>query len=500
MANCPHNVAYSLHKRYLKETPAPQPQNLDRRLLDRIIIDLANKIREHVEPFDSENFLANKKGRLRRRYTKAYNDILNKGFDLTKDSKIDAFVKLERYFEEGKSPRMIMGRDPRFNLYYAQVIEPIEKAFFKLSQVANACDYVECGSKFSKLNDKPGYWMENDMSKFEGSQRLFALQLEYMLYSLVLPEKQKLIDMLFSTKIRKKVYTKTGVDAEFYETRGSGDMDTSLGNGCLNYIATRYFMIKNYCTSCDGLNCSSSNCRSYDFVVKGDDSYARIPCTTRHINTYAYFGFDAKILIKKHAEDVEFCSGRFVEVRPGEFVYVQKLRKMFQGLTTCINEDAIRNGWVQNYYATLGKMYSVLYKDIPVYEDIAKFLTRIGGKFGVNVHLINSYNLLSSYSAEHKDLGYVDRSLAFLSVAMVNDMDIAELNHIIQWCQTIKFNFATKYSKRCNLRSNIGEAPFGIDVDYLNTMLTSDKMCKTIKTYQRKLISFRRRFIRNNDL
>lgn len=411
------------------------------------------------------------------------------GLDLNRDSTIAAFVKLERYFEEGKSPRMIMGRDPKFNILYAQIVEPIEKGFFLLPQVANACDYVSCGKKFENLL---GQWfMENDMSKFEGSQRMFVLRMEYMVYSLIFPEKQDLLDVLFAYKIRKSGKTQSGVDFEFYECRGSGDMDTSLGNGILNYIATQYFLISNYCPNCSFEKCQNPQCKTFKFVVKGDDSYASIPRHGRYVNTYDFFGFDAKIVIRKSPEDVEFCSGHFLEYTPGQYVYVQKLRKMLQSLTTCLNQDAIRNGWVQHYYASLGKMYKVLYAGVPVYEDIANFLIRIGGKHGVNVNLVSSYNLTMAYRADHNiKLGNIDRPLTFVSMSMINKMDIGELNSIIHWCRTFNLTFDANLTKRCNVSNRTTDA-IEIDIELLNTQVTSEGMPKRIRKFWRQLRSYR---------
>jgi len=462
-------------------------------LVKRIVKDLARRIANNIKQFDPAKFLLNKTGRLRRRYASAYKDLLRDGVNLNRISDISAFVKLERYFDEGKAPRMIMGRNPAFNILYAQVIEPIEQAFFSLEQVANACDYAECGRKFAKL---VGQWfMENDMSKFEGSQRLFALYLEYMVYCLVMPDKVDLITILFAYKIRKKGHTNTGVNFDFWECRGSGDMDTSLGNGILNYIATQYFLIYNYCPLCTFEGCKNPQCKTYSFVVKGDDSYSSIPRTEHYVNTYSYFGFDAKINIRKTPEEVEFCSGHFLEYAPGEYVYVQKLRKLIQSLTTCLNQDAIRNGWVQQYYASLGKMYKVLYRGIPVYEDIADFLIRIGGKFGLKTELIQSYNLLKAFSAEHKPLDRpLNSSLTHVSMAMINDMSIPELEYIKRWFRTAEITFSPEYSKRCNIKAKDDFEVPEIDFDLLNAQITTCDMPKKVKTYWRKLRSYRRRF------
>lgn len=491
MQNCRHNVFDSLHKRYLKETPKPQPEKLDRALLDRILVDLARRIKEIIEPFDGAGFLERKKGRLRTRYTGAYTR-MQRGYNLNRNSNIAAFVKNERYFEAGKAPRMIMGRDPRFNVLYAQIIEPIEKAFFSLPQVANACDFKKCGEKFSDL---VGEWfMENDMSKFEGSQRYFVLQMEHLIYSLVMPEKRDLLDVLFAYKIRKKGTTQSGVHFEFWECRGSGDMDTSLGNGILNYIATQYFLMKNFCPACEMSACALPGCRTYKFVVKGDDSYASYPRFGTHVNTYSYFGFDAKIIIRKKPEDVEFCSGHFLEYSPGKYLYVQKLVKLIETLTTCINAEVIRNGWHSQYYKSLGLMYKKLYAGIPVYEDIADFLLSSDSKLGLNLHLIPYYNILDAFSNYSGSVDNVQTPLVFVSMAMINGLDIADLNLIQSWFRSNTLSFSPELSKKCNLRSKPGLPPVEVDYEFLNTYVVKDDMPKYVTHYYKRLKKDLRRF------
>jgi len=454
--------------------------------------DLALRIKKELKPFNSTSFLNNKKGRLRSRYINAYNHLLKDGVNLERDSDISAFIKLERYYEAGKAPRMIMGRNPKFNILYAQIIEPIEQAFFSLPQVANACDYLKCGEKFEKM---VGEWfMENDMSKYESSQRMFALHLEHMVYSIVLQEHLDLLDHLFAYKIRKKGHTSTGINFDFNECRGSGDMDTSLGNGILNYIATQYFMVKNYCVDCTLTSCKEPGCRSYKFVLKGDDSYSSIPrFSEKYVNTYKFFGFDAKIIIRRTAEEVEFCSGHFLEYQPGKYIYVQKLQKLIESLTTCVNADAIKNGWVAQYYKSLGMMYKQLYRGVPIYSDIAEFLCS-ASDLGLNLNLIGSYNLTQAFQHSENKTFKTDASLTYVSMSMINKMDIAELNLISDWCKKTTLKFSPALSKRCNLKTpKLIEVP-QVNFDLLNDQILSAEMPKAIHRYYLRLRHFRRKW------
>lgn len=446
-----------------------------------------------MQPFEADTFIERKTGRIRRRYIDAYNQIDKNGFDLERDSKISAFVKLERYYEEGKSPRMIMGRDPKFNIAYAQIIEPIEKAFFELEQVANACDYVECGAKFSRMVAEHGdHFVENDMSKYEASQRRILLRLEFEIYCRLNPGLQNLVLKLFAAKCLKIGTTTVALKFWFLYCRGSGDLDTSLGNGIINYITTQYNMIKNYCPNCEFENCSQLGCRTFAFVVKGDDSYMSRPTGLLFKNYYINFGLEAKIVLRDSPEQVEFCSGHFVEVRPGVHVYVQKLQKLIESLTTVINEDVVKNGWAKHYYRSLGMMYNVLYGDMPVYRDIAAFLLEsTKSTMGVNLNLIDSYNLKAAFSAKHDAKRPVfDESLSRLSVSLVNNMDYAELTRIENWFRTNRLSFSPSLSKRCNMKSRTSGIVPVVDFDRINTQILTHNNGRKLRTIEEQLLSF----------
>lgn len=413
---------------------------------------LASQIKKELDPhFSIRAFIDSKKGPLKMRYLKAHKLNAKHGFNANQNSDIAAFVKNERYFEE-KPPRMIMGRDPRFNLFYSKIICPIETAFFKLPQVANACDFSSCGEKFSKL---VGDWFfENDMSKFEASQRWETLRLEYLIYSLVYPEEKDYIDNCFAVKMQKKGSTQSGVKFSFNMCRGSGDMDTGLGNGILNYISTMYFQAANFCPSrgdCKLANCVEG-CFTGRFILKGDDSVGSMPVNATYSNTYTFFGFDAKLFCRAAWWEVEFCSGHYVRTSCNKFYYVQKLRKVLTSLETVINPDAIKFGWVAHYYASIGLMMKKLYSGLPVYEDLADFLIS-GSSLKVNCQLVRdqSYGLATAFENFKSGGKFPDDVL--LDISMVNDMSIAELNILTRFLRENRPVYPDSQMLRCNRKN-----------------------------------------------
>jgi hypothetical protein len=489
MANCIHNQLESLGNRYLKVTPEAEPKNLNYKLVLRICDYLSEKIAEFFRPeFNFHQYVKAKPGATRKRFLKAYSQMLQGQRNILRNSKISAFVKNERYFEEGKSPRMIMGRDPKFNIIYARFIARLEDAFFQLPQVANACDYAKCGKKFSDLFRLCNSMFENDMSKFEATQRKSLLTLEYYVYQKVLrltgASEKEISDLsvIFAAKCFKPVVTGNGVKASFWWCRGSGDMDTSIGNGIINYIATMYFMAINFCS--DECKLDLCTCKTFDkFVLKGDDSFGICP-QPNLTNTYAWFGLDAKLIYRSDARNVEFCSGHYVRTSNGEWTYVQKLRKLVTSVSTCINPDIIKNGWLAHYLKSLGMMYSVLYRGVPIYEDFAKMLLTADDKHGINTNLIQGV----SYGAyEAFKLGNTPKvdpcPETIIDIAEHNEMPLAQLEALRSCFSNSRITLPPVHMRRCNLKNKTKDTDFCDPGDTINTWVNKSELPPKTRLY-----------------
>lgn len=495
MSNCIHNQLESLGQRYLKVTPKPKAKFVNNKLVLRIVDFLTDKISlEFKKDFSFKQYVMEKPGAVRKRFLRAYKQMSEGSRNITLNSKITAFVKNERYFEEDKSPRMIMGRDPRFNIIYARFICRLEDAFFKLKQVANACDFAKCGSKFADLLALCGSMFENDMSKYEATQRKCLLGLEYLVYSGVFKRcgcEGEIEDLktVFAAKCMKPVITGSGVKASFEWCRGSGDLDTGLGNGVINFITTMYFMCINYCPLGQDCHVDGSCCSWFDkFVLKGDDSYGVSPKSDLK-NTYEFFGLDAKLIYRHDATETEFCSGGFVRVSDGRWTYVQKLKKLLTSVSTIINPDIIANGWVGHYVKSLGLMYSVLYKGIPVYEDFAKMLCTVDNGLGINTSLIEgvSYGAWDAFKATKGNTAKVASCPeTILDISTTNGMPIAQLEALVRTFQETKLLLPEHLHKRCN-KKNKPDKGFEDPGDIINRWVVNSELSKEAKSVRRML-------------
>jgi len=424
MRNCIHNEDIGLHNRYLKETPN---DTYDANIFNQCLDELVTELKKHwVAPLSLAESMSDKKGKLRKRYDDAARSVLEYGFNAKRDSTITAFVKNEIY-NELKPPRMIMGRNPKFNLLYGLFTTALEHCMVKIPQFAKGKNFIERGKQFAELIF--GAWiMEGDFSKFEATQRKKLLEdVELGIWSRLLDDKQYyLIEILFYMKMLKKGHTLNGLKFEFNWCRGSGDMDTGLFNSIISWIACRYFAIVN------GIDKDK-------FTVDGDDNLIKIPHgMTTTINTFSLFGLDAKLILRKNYYDADFCSGKFIQYKPGEFIYVQNIRKIMNNVRVFRKTKFMHAKG--DYYYSLGYMYSIMYPNFPLFSNLANCLMRIGSSSSsrrryINTRVLNELNpnyvdyfaRLDKTWADH--LTQSDLQNIKLEMCMSFEMSLSEMDH-----------------------------------------------------------------------
>jgi hypothetical protein len=368
MRKCHHNEVVGMHNRYLKE--ADFNITYDEELFSACVDELIGQLKPHFNgKISLAEFMGSKSGKLKTRYDKCVEHVAKKGFDINKDSNISAFIKHEIYPDETKPPRFIMGRNPIFNLIYGLYTTPLEHAMTHLPQIAKGKNFLERGEQFRDLIFG-GSYVENDFSKYESTQQLKLLEdVELRVWKALLqPEEFETMRRLFAHKVLKSGYTMLGCKFKFIACRGSGDMDTGLFNTLINWVACRYFEIKN-------------QLGHGNFMVDGDDGVIQ---TLRPdmvlINTFSEFGLDAKLILKHDYHDVDFCSSKFVQYRPGQFIQMQNIRKVLANMSIMKALDF--RHCIGDYYYSLGFMYSKIYPNFPIFTQFSKFLMDQKVNFG----------------------------------------------------------------------------------------------------------------------
>jgi hypothetical protein len=415
--NCLGNEELGLRNRYLKKTPKLQ---LNKSVLTTAVNDLIKAMEPH---FDGEitydEFMDGKKGALGQRYLKAVDKLLEEGFNVNLDSRVTPFVKNEKYFED-KPPRLVYSRDPKFTTLFSLYTIPLERALVCLPQVAKGCNYLERGAKFSRLL---GAWLlENDYSKFESTQRVPLYDLTFVpILKHFFPDDQRILK-LFELSHTKQGHTLNGLMFKYFGMMASGDAHTGLLNTILNWVACRYFEIVN-------------GYGEGEFIVDGDDGVIKVPLGANPRDTFIDFGFDAKLILRQDYHDVEFCSGKFMQIRPGVFYQVQNFHKLLNSVPNMINNKFSNS--LDTYYGSLGFMYNTVYDGIPLYSHLGKFLMSCNKNNNLKVNTLvidkTSYGLGNEFKQHPRSKLEIDTNCCMVELCMLFDLSFAEMSEITEF-------------------------------------------------------------------
>lgn len=438
MTSCHHNAFIGLKNRYLKEAAPSLTYNYN--IVESILDKLCQELKPYYDgPITLQQFLSKKKGKLAGRYDNACRKILKDNhFDIYKDNKMQAFIKNEIYSEEGKPPRMIMGRDPKFNLIYGLFTTSLEHAMINLPQISKGKNFIDRGKQFHDLIFGD-LILEGDCSKFEGSQRLELLrQIELGIWKrLESTPNYKLLENIFSSKMRKQGFTNHGVYFDFWYCRGSGDMDTGLFNTLLMYVACRYFEIIN-------------NFGNGNFICDGDDNLIKIPIGCRNFqNTFKEFGFDAKLILRNDYHDANYCSGKFIQYSNNKFIYIQDVIKLMNNLPIFKKSNFIN--CKADYYHSLGYMYKIIYQQIPLFNNISNFLLRNTPNYHVKTEILNDIN--PSHCEAFKNSTYLldlDLNVCNVEICMCFNIGMGQLDTYCDWYDRSIISFEKTECKKYN--------------------------------------------------
>lgn len=475
MQSCEHNDVVGLRNRYLKDTP--NDYSADPVVVDRILDELADKMRPLWNgPKSLKEVLDGKRSNVRR-YHKAAKYVYEMGYNIEKHSKISAFIKNEVYNEE-KPPRMIMGRDPRFNLLYSTFTEALEKCLTALPECSKGKNFSERGRQF--FEKIFGAWiLECDFSKFEATQRLKLLaKIELGLARrLMTPMHYHLFLQNFIAKMRKHGWTLNEVEFEFWECRGTGDPDTGLFNTLITWIACRYFEIVN-------------GTGDTNFICDGDDNLIRLPIGAKYVNTFSLFGLDAKLELRTDYHDASYCSGKFIQVRPGEFMYVQDIKKLMQNLP--VFRKTKFDHCKATYYHSLGYMYKILYPGFPIYENISNFLMRATPKQYLSVQMLQEINPSHTDAfVNTKEKVSIDVELVKVELSMSFDMTIEELTRLCHWYDVNNMTLKPEECKRYNPEKPPADRLSDTQIKVVEQILVESVWHHVFcKMYQENIISY----------
>jgi hypothetical protein len=430
--NCQHNEMISFHNRYFAETQEPSFKDVDWVLMDTIIDELVESIRLEggYEPgtVDITELINSRQPRLRKRYTKAYNQLLDDGCpSLHEISRVQPVLKKEK-MKPGKAPRFVMSRDTRFTMLMLMFVQPIEQAFSKLEQVGIGKNFLQRGKAFADhvLGD---VMAKTDFTMFDASKRVeFRKRVTFSVYEKLMgPELFKVFRPYLFETLATRGTTLMGHKFKMEGCEISGEASTILDNTMDNWLMTEYYLRFN-------------QQESRKFNVMGDDGALRLRTKDALVDTYAFFGFKIKLEIVTDYHDIDYCSSKFIQITPGTFYQVQNLRTLLDKVAYLINPSYY--GAVDDYYASIGHMYMVLYSGIPIYEDLGRWLrSSVKGKHFANLEYLQaSYGHFDAFKNTGKTVFAVDKHTAMSEIQYAFDYSQAEIDALfVMFSTSLKF-------------------------------------------------------------
>jgi len=297
---------------------------------------------EEIVPLKYEEWNSNfPKGR-QRQHDRAKEQLMYEGLK-EKDFLRQSFIKVEKYNKGGEEvenfdPRLIQGTSHKANValgpWMAAFNAELKKQWGSFNhiqfrngiEVENSIYYAsgataeDLGKWFDKAINHfdEVIYIENDFSRFDGTQQKGCFNLERQVYELfdlaAYPEAHK----TFLAQKKKVGYTKNSVYYKVKYTRASGDPNTSCGNSLINGLAHAYVFEQ-----------LSIPRESYRMTILGDDCliimdkmYEQLVDAKRITELFKKLGFNSKTKVKTEPWEVEFCSGIFWPVADEDIRYV----------------------------------------------------------------------------------------------------------------------------------------------------------------------------------
>lgn len=278
---CHHNLAEGLRLRTMRAFEPATASGLRHfgvvmRLLRRVSFARIG----HLQVASVQSVVESYKvARLRVRYEAAALSLQQDGPATPKDARVKAFVKGEKLLRyKVNKPRVIMGRDPRYNLELATYLKPLEHVLYpalrgfgskfltRTRLVGKGLNGYERAALIrKKLYSRPGLVaVEIDGVSFESHFCKSVLQSEHSFYvSFYQGDAAKRLAQLLSWQLEFNGRGEAGLKFTAEGVRASGDFNTGLGNTLV--MLSLVYMVAQRCPG------------KFDVLADGDNALLFIP-------------------------------------------------------------------------------------------------------------------------------------------------------------------------------------------------------------------------------
>lgn len=288
------------------------------------------------------------------------------------------FIKAELYNATSKAnpcPRLIQPRSTEYNILIGRYLKPAEKLIYKaIDAVFGHHVVMKCDNPWQRARTICKYWSEFkqpvfvglDASRFDQHVSAQALEFEHELYNTIFRDKE--LEKYLRWQINNIGYANFSDGTLKYTVqgvRGSGDMNTALGNVFLMCAITHHYLAEL------GV--------PYRFINDGDD--CGVFLEREHLSLldslpdhHLGYGFEMEVESPVfELEHVEFCQSRPIHLGNNNWMMVRNIHKAINN--DWLNVNALDYGSLNDRLAATGRCGLALYADFPVlgamYERMA---------------------------------------------------------------------------------------------------------------------------------
>lgn len=355
--------------------PEPLPNVFD--TLKPIKRQLLRRLPWKPTRWSIQQFVDSYSGSKRKRYESAASTYLRTGMRRSYGF-WKTFIKAELYNGSKKSnpcPRLIQPRHPIYNLVVGSYLRPAEKCLYLgVDSLYGHKVVLKCDAPWTRAQLLRTYWNEfdnpvfvgMDASRFDQHVSSDALKFEHSIYNAIFnsPELAELLEWqihnvgYFNNKHDTVKYTVEG-------KRGSGDMNTALGNVLLMTLITYHYL--------ESLHVK------YRFINDGDDcgviiESSNLPLLRTLPEHHLRYGFEMEVEAAVDGfEHIEFCQSRPVYLGSNRWTMVRNVHKALAHDLLFIDRD-----WAtaEEVAAATGLGGLALYQGVPVLGEFYAMMSR----------------------------------------------------------------------------------------------------------------------------
>lgn len=333
----------------------------------------------------NDEFVHSYTGSKRKRYERANDNLMMRGIRRS-DGYWKTFIKAEFYDGTKKKnpcPRLIQPRSPEYNIAVGRYLRPAEKLVYKaIDRVYGHHVVLKCDNPWQRAKTIKEYWDEFnrpcfvglDASRFDQHVSAEALGFEHQLYNSLF-QSRELLELL-RWQIDNIGYANVADGSVRYTShgvRGSGDMNTALGNVYLMCAITHHYL-------------RSLPCK-WRFINDGDDCGIFVEQEDLHLlqNLPAHhlaFGFEMEVEPPAYIlEHVEFCQSRPIHLGYGNWMMVRNIHKAMTN--DWINIRSLNYATLHELLVATGRCGLALYADVPILGEMYSAMLRFPSRTAV---------------------------------------------------------------------------------------------------------------------